>query len=186
MLLHAVWATAPAVATAGHWVWDKGNAAVDRVSLDSNISLPHFLKYLSYETRSINLSCCKRVKFLNIFCIVSRDCETMRYFINFFILSNPESNLKNVCTDHKFFGFVLLHISKGFEIGGQSSQNEASRGLHNVAPPRPHSRLDRHSRSPSGARRYPQGRFCFWYRCGSFRRNYDGLSHAQYSTDYHG
>lgn len=32
MLLHVVSAAAPAAATAGHWVWEKSNSAVNRVS----------------------------------------------------------------------------------------------------------------------------------------------------------
>ena len=33
MLLHVVSAAAPVAATAGQWVWDKSNSAVNRVSL---------------------------------------------------------------------------------------------------------------------------------------------------------
>jgi hypothetical protein len=32
MLLHVVSAAAPVAATAGHWVWEKSNSAVSRVS----------------------------------------------------------------------------------------------------------------------------------------------------------
>ena len=39
MLLHVVSAAAPVAATAGQWVWDKSNLAVNRVSFFSILCL---------------------------------------------------------------------------------------------------------------------------------------------------
>jgi hypothetical protein len=45
MLLHVVSAAAPVAATAGHWVWEKSNSAVSRVSFF------HFLPFQFYRKK---------------------------------------------------------------------------------------------------------------------------------------